>query len=265
MSHAQEYYENYGGEPVARYVERHLRGSSHERERIRHLVELVPEGVRTLLDVGAGHGLFLEALAQQRGLRGTGIEITEAKVAYARSCGVDMRLGDASKLGFGAGSFDAVVCCEVLEHLPFGVYEAALSELARVARRWVIVSVPYDERRHFVTCPYCAASVNPNYHFRSFNADVMAALLPGFALQQTGGLGSEPNGWLKAWLRPWVARGWPALLVCPSCGFRAAPASPSSALSGNGWGARLAKLPMPSRPLWRVALYRRAGAAEDRP
>lgn len=258
MSHAQQYYENYGGEAVADYVERHLRGSALENERLRQMVELVPAEVQSLLDVGAGHGLFLEALQQRRGLRGVGIEITEAKVAYARSRGVDMRLGDAAGLAFGDRGHDAVVCCEVLEHLPWGVYEAALAELARVAREWVIVSVPYDERRHFVACPYCGASVNPNYHFRSFDASSIAGLLPGFTLQRTLGLGREPHGVLKSWLRPWLARGWPALLVCPSCGYRSAAVTDRAAARG-GFGL-LSKLPTPSRPLWRVALYRRGGA-----
>ncbi len=257
MSHAQQYYENYGGESVADYVERHLRHAPAETERIARLVSLLAPAAASVLDVGAGHGLLLEALAETRGVRGTGIEITEAKVQYARSRGVDLRLGDASKLDFADRSFDAVYCCEVLEHLPFGTFEAACAELARVARTQVVVSVPFDERRHFVPCPYCGASVNPNYHFRSFPADSMATLLPGWRLETTFGLGREPNGWLKHWARPWLARGWPALLVCPSCGWRPSPRAAAAGGSGPGRLQRLARaLPTPARPVWRLGVYR---------
>ncbi len=259
---------------MADYVERHLRGSAvRDGARLAQMVDLVPAGAASLLDVGAGHGLLLEALQARRGIVGVGIEITEAKVAYARSRGIDLRLGDASQLAFAAASFDVVLCCELLEHLPCGVYEATLGELARVARDAVIVSVPFDERRHFVGCPYCGASVNPNYHFRSFDAGKMADLLPGFALERTMGLGREPHGVLKAWLRPWLSRQWPALLVFPSCGWRlpsppvasVVAAGPGAPANNTSWLRRLAAaLATPGRPLWRVAVYRRAGVASWR-
>lgn len=261
MNHADDYYANYGGEPVADYVDRHLRGSPTERERLAHLCAALPTDVSTLLDVGAGHGLLLEALRDSRGLQGVGIEITDAKVNYARSRGIDLRLGDASRLDFADASFDAVVCCEVLEHLPFRTYEAALAELQRVARRWVVVSVPYAEWRHFVRCPYCAASVNPNYHFRSFDEQAMRGLLPGFTATALQPLGREPHGVLKSWARHLRPHHWPELLVCPSCGWRApARAASAAAPAGRASPPTWTRLPTPSRPLWWVGVYRRDGA-----
>jgi SAM-dependent methyltransferase len=260
MNHAEDYYANYGGEAVADYVRRHLRGSASEVERLQQLCARLPSGVHSVLDVGAGHGLLLEALRDTRGLVGTGIEITQAKVDYGASLGLDLRLGDASRLDFADRSFDAVVCCEVLEHLPYGVYEAALAELARVARDWVMVSVPFAERRGFVRCPYCSASVNPNYHFRSFDEAAMRALLPGFVVEQVQPLGREAHGWLKSWLRTWLPGAWPSLLVCPSCGWRA-PARAAAAPPVSGLRSLASRLPpTPTRALWWVAVYRRHGA-----
>jgi cyclopropane fatty-acyl-phospholipid synthase-like methyltransferase len=258
MSASQAYYENYGDLSVADYVERFVRGSAAEMERMRAMVALVPPDTSTLLDVGAGHGVFLEELRLTRGVVGTGVEITQAKVDYARSRGLDLRLGDASALPFPDASFDTVVCCEVLEHLPFGTYEAACRELARLAARCVVVSVPYRERRHFVRCPYCGAAVNPNYHFRSFDEGVLRGLLPGFEIERTLALGREAHGVLKSWLRPLLSRGWPALLVCPSCGWRRPAGAPARASQGPSWlhvigGA----IPSPSRPSWLVGVYRR--------
>ena len=40
------------------------------------------------------------------------------------------------------GAYDAIVCSQVLEHLPFEDVERALAELARVARVGLVVSVP---------------------------------------------------------------------------------------------------------------------------
>lgn len=265
MSHGQDYYANYGGLEVADYVERHIRGSATEMERMRRTVELVPLGVKTLLDVGAGHGVFLEELRAARGIAGVGIEITPAKVDYARSRGVDLRLGDAGALAFGNGEFDAVVSCEVLEHLPFGVYEAALREFARVAREWVIITVPYNEHRRFVRCPYCSARVNPDYHFRAFPDGSMQDLVPGFRLAQTLKLGWRRRSPLVDLGRRFLER-WPRFLVCPSCGFQEPQAVPCvSSSSGGEDGARalarrLARwLPARGQPVWLVGVFRKEG------
>ncbi|HEV8689449.1 MAG TPA: class I SAM-dependent methyltransferase [Ideonella sp.] len=268
MTHGQDYYANYGGLDVADYVERHIRGSAAEMERMRRTVELVPPGVRTLLDVGAGHGVFLEELRAARGVAGVGIEITPAKVDYARSRGVDLRLGDAGALAFADGEFDAVVSCEVLEHLPFGVYEAALAEFARVAREWVIITVPFDEQRRFVRCPYCSARVNPDYHFRAFPEAAMQGLLPGFRLEQTLKLGWQRRSALVNLGRRLFER-WPQFLVCPSCGYHHASSANAAVPSGasEGRARALARgaaawLPARGKPTWLVGVFRKeAGRA----
>jgi len=45
-------------------------------------------------------------------------------------------------MSFSDKQFDIVVCYQVLEHLPFESFEKALSELFRVAKRAVIISLP---------------------------------------------------------------------------------------------------------------------------
>ncbi len=265
MSNAHEtYYANYGDLAVADYVQRHIRDSASEMQRMRRTVDLVPAGVRSLLDVGAGHGVFLEELRSARGIAGIGIEVTPAKVDYGRSRGLDMRLGDAARLEFPNAAFDAVLSSEVLEHLPFGTYEAALAELARVAREWVIVTVPHSERRRFLRCPYCAARVNPDYHMRSFTPAAMSGLLPGMRLVQTLALGVLRRSMLVDLGRQFIER-WPSLLVCPCCGFKEAPTTSSvtaSTPTGESGLARAARrvarwLPARERPLWLVAVYRK--------
>ena len=256
MSHSDDYYANYGGLAVADYVERYIRGSTSEMARMAQTVELLPAGVDSLLDVGAGHGVFLETLQAARGVRGVGIEITPAKVDYARSRGVDLRLGDAARLAFADRSFDAVLSSEVLEHLPFGTYEAALAELARVARRWVIVTVPCDERRRFVRCPYCTARVNPDYHFRSFAPAAMQGLIEGFRLERTLQLGWQRRSALVELGRRFVER-WPRFLVCPCCGYVERPTAPDHTSQGRASSAAVDVAPASAEPAWR-ALARRA-------
>ena len=40
-------------------------------------------------------------------------------------------------------SFDSILCAEVLEHLPFDKFEKSLSEIRRVSKKNIIISLPY--------------------------------------------------------------------------------------------------------------------------
>jgi hypothetical protein len=68
------------------------------------------------------------------------------------SCDLDRRLrptvsASVLALPFRTDAFDVVLCCQVLEHLPFAELPGAIGELRRVARRAVFVSVP-DVRQY---------------------------------------------------------------------------------------------------------------------
>ena len=57
-------------------------------------------------------------------------------------------MGTVGRLPFKDNSFDVVLCAEVLEHLPYEVFEECLGELARVAKRNVVLTLPHWGR-HF--------------------------------------------------------------------------------------------------------------------
>ena len=54
------------------------------------------------------------------------------------------KVGDIRKLPFKDSQFDTVVAFEVVEHIPFADFEKSLSELYRVSRKNVIISMPYS-------------------------------------------------------------------------------------------------------------------------
>lgn len=53
-------------------------------------------------------------------------------------------IGDIRKMPFNKGEFDTIIACEILEHLPWDDFEKSLSELHRVTRKNVIISIPYS-------------------------------------------------------------------------------------------------------------------------
>ncbi|WP_027133890.1 class I SAM-dependent methyltransferase [Geminicoccus roseus] len=90
-----------------------------------------------VLDLGCGTGSLASALAEAApGAMVTGVDLSEAYLAHARSRSADPRLrfeqGDATALTYPDGSFDAVLSLLVLNFVPKA--ELAVREMARVVR-----------------------------------------------------------------------------------------------------------------------------------
>ena len=96
-------------------------------EFLRHFV-LAPSGIRPLaglsiLDVGCGGGLISEPLARL-GARVTGLDPAPENIEAARrhaagqGLDIDYRAGRIEELAAQRLTFDAVVCLEVVEHVP---------------------------------------------------------------------------------------------------------------------------------------------------
>ena len=115
----------------------------------------------TLLDIGSGRGTFLWPLmAGFPEVAVTAVDVLDQRVADLKAVrqGGIHRLQvfqmDVCELTFPDTSFDGVTILEVLEHLHNP--EAALRQALRVARRFVIASVPSTpdenpEHRHLFT------------------------------------------------------------------------------------------------------------------
>jgi SAM-dependent methyltransferase len=95
------------------------------------LADLEPQ---SLLDAGCGEGEMLRRGVTPKGTRTVLLDRNPESAAQL--------IGSVDALPFASGSFDVVTCLEVLEHLDQP--ERAVSELLRVSRRAVVVSVPYE-------------------------------------------------------------------------------------------------------------------------
>jgi 2-polyprenyl-3-methyl-5-hydroxy-6-metoxy-1,4-benzoquinol methylase len=100
-----------------------------------------------LLDIGSGRGAFLWPLLDTfPWLPTTALDTLEHRVAGIQALcdgGVENLTavqGDATDMPFDGQQFDVVTLLEVLEHIPDT--QRALAEVCRVARRFVVLSVP---------------------------------------------------------------------------------------------------------------------------
>jgi ubiquinone/menaquinone biosynthesis C-methylase UbiE len=55
-------------------------------------------------------------------------------------------IGSVADMPIESNSFDCVICCQVLEHLPFDKFDTALKELKRVSKKHIVLSLPDKSR-----------------------------------------------------------------------------------------------------------------------
>jgi len=119
--------------------------------RVRNVIGIL-KGLRpeNLLDIGTGRGIFLWPLLDEfPNLQITAIDTNEQRIEdlnHIHKGGFKNLQGqkaDVTALPFTDDSFEVVTALEVLEHIPG--FEQALAETIRVAKRFVIVSVPTKE------------------------------------------------------------------------------------------------------------------------
>jgi SAM-dependent methyltransferase len=104
-------------------------------------------GPRSLLDVGCGEGVLVYEWAKRLGdKRVVGIDLEEESIQAGwkerQAPNLEYRIMEAENLPFADDEFDVATAIEVLEHVPDPAHTVA--EMARVASRWLLVSVPRE-------------------------------------------------------------------------------------------------------------------------
>lgn len=153
------------------------RSHPREAERVRSLFELVPPDGHRALDIGARDG-HLSLILAERFDCVVALDLHCPVIDHPR---VQCVQGDASALQFDDGSFDTVICAEVLEHVPPTLLEKVGHEISRVTRQTAVIGVPYkqDLRVGRTRCHACGKNNPPWGHVNSFDEQRLAALMPG--------------------------------------------------------------------------------------
>ncbi len=97
-------------------------------------LKIDPKG-RTALEVGCGGGLLTEEIARM-GFKVTGLDISEKSLEVARihasesNLLIDYQYGTGDDLPYQDSTFNAVFCCDTLEHIEN--WDKVISEISRV-------------------------------------------------------------------------------------------------------------------------------------
>jgi len=100
----------------------------------------------SILDVGCGEGILTEQWADRVAGRVVGFDLKDPKLEaewrHRARPNLEFKAGDAHHMEYRTGEFEIATAMEVLEHVPDP--EGVLAEMARVASRWLLVSVPRE-------------------------------------------------------------------------------------------------------------------------
>ena len=165
------------------------RETPREQERIQNILGLIPNDTSSILDIGARDGYLSLKLALMIDSV-TALDLEMPTIDHPTIIPVK---GDITKLNFSDNTFDAILCAEVLEHLKPSLLNVACQELLRVARKYVIIGVPFEQdiRVGRTTCSACGGKNPPWGHCNSFTEEKLRKLFKGAEVKQTTFVGSN--------------------------------------------------------------------------
>ena len=198
-----------------------------EKARVALVLDIVHEsGPRSVLDVGCGDGRITNAINAPVVI-GTDFSRTAMEMVERGKV-----VSTLPHLPFDSGSFDMVLCTEVIEHLDQETYVATVQELKRVASRHILITAPLGEvlAASNTKCTHCGRVYQMYHHKRSFRRIELARLdrmMAGFKLVRDlqVGMTVDYTPSIICRLDQTVCDGflfWDGC-VCPGCGRRNAP------------------------------------------
>jgi len=247
--------------------------SPEDTDRIKSIAGNIPEGVQSLLDAGCGNGMFLHYLRENETSieRLCGVERSRAALSLVKGEKFEASI---EEMPFDANEFDLVSCLEVLEHLPVSTFDSALSELCRVAREYIIITVPFDQDLTvgMTVCPSCSCRFNADYHVRSFREKTLSRLFDGRGFECMEVFKIGPRRIMHRQVAKCIdclrlikhrlngfGQTYPSYAVCPSCGFRDKSKSiGTSQNSGTVSSSLVQRISLKHSHRWVGAIYKKA-------
>jgi SAM-dependent methyltransferase len=238
---------------------------SYYADRSSFIKGMLPNDIDKILDVGSGKGEIVNDIYQLYS------NVTALDIAIEALNHLNCKLkvnGSIEALPFESNSYDLIICLEVLEHLKDSSFETGIFELQRVADKYLLIGVPYNENidSRKTRCPSCRSIFNADTHLRSFDSlSSLCLWFPQFELVNDvliGPLSRKPTS-LGMWIQHVVADAylpWEPYFACFNCGFTETYPAQQMRLLKHRVGMkinRLLSLTNRKMPCWLIVLLQK--------
>jgi ubiquinone/menaquinone biosynthesis C-methylase UbiE len=227
-----------------------------EKERVIKTISLIPDDVDSVLDIGCGDGRITNKLTKFKKV--VGLDFSKTALKYVR---FDKIIASCTSIPFRSGSFNLLLLSEVLEHLDEKAYQETLKEIERIDKRYVVISVPYEQNLNAFLCK-CAncghtylGSSSAGEHVRTFNNKNLELLFNKFSLRRKiyhGNTHSDPLLKVKHLLGYYYTNEW---AVCSRCGSRRQTSRRKDFLYSII--SYVSRVIGQKKPIWAMCLYER--------
>ena len=196
-------------------------------EKINLIINSIPEGVTTIIDVGCGDGTISNALKEKYNV--VAVDTSVKALQYVKTKKLS---ASADNLSFRTNEFDLVFSSEMIEHLPEEIYAASINELKRISAKYIFLTFPNDENieKQVTECTNCDYIFNKSYHMRSINIETINKLFPEYNIVTQFDYGlkiRDYSHFLSKWKHKhtpsnaWIPNFWTKdgyrKTVCPNC------------------------------------------------
>lgn len=182
--------------------------------------EWIPSGVSSILDIGCGNGIITNLLAQDYDV--TGVDISLEALQDVQTPKIQ---ASATAIPLESKSFDLVLSSEMIEHLDDDDLQAAVGEMIRLSKRYILISVPNREQlaKSNCKCASCGFVYHAYGHLHSFSTSALRQIFPGYRLVREMVLGPDEKLWQPTLLKIKQKLGAQyfhpnAAVLCPACG-----------------------------------------------
>ncbi len=136
-----------------------------EIDRAKKTIALIPESVKSVLDIGCGNGTVTNMIQTPFVV---GLDLGKIPLTNVKKNAIQASI-DA--LPIKNSKFDLIILTEVLEHLDDETYIKAISELNLLNPKYYLITVPFKEQLEFdlCKCSNCGNLFNLFHHYRIFD------------------------------------------------------------------------------------------------
>ena len=199
------------------------------KEKIGKILEVIPNDVQSIIDIGCGNGLITNVLGEYYDV--TAIDRSKKALSFVKTKKIQ---AGSDNIPAEDASFDMVFSSELLEHLEDETFKNTIKELKRLTKKYIFITVPNDENpdKLMIKCLKCSFVYNSPNHLRSFKLKDFIELFPEYKFITSFTFGKKVRYYnprllqLKKRISPshsWIPEYWmpenKRKTTCPNCEY----------------------------------------------